>query len=131
MPFPSTEHQFKPGNPGGPGRKKGSTFERIRELLDQDHIQGKPIPAGKTVHDLVAEVFIGKLLQGKHPAYWKLFLDRMYGPVIRAIEVSGPGGGSIPVQFENALMRAYGDDDGKNDKTTGTDADQDHIPAED
>jgi len=67
------------GNPGG--RPKGrSLMARLRELLERDTIDGKPIADGKQVADLVAEVIVVRALKGDH-RFLATLLERTEGKV--------------------------------------------------
>lgn len=81
MPFPNPDTQFKPGNKASPGRPKGrSVTARLRDLLDAVEIGGRPLPDGKQVADLLAEVIVRNALKGDH-RYVATVLDRVEGRV--------------------------------------------------
>ena len=66
MPFPNPSTQFKPGRSGNPGgRPSGrSILARLRDLLEQHELSGKPIKGDKQVADLLTEVILRKALEG-------------------------------------------------------------------
>lgn len=67
VPFPSQEHQWKPGQSGNPGgRPKGrSILARIRELLDRTaNLDGTPLEGGRTLGDVLAEQVLRNALGG-------------------------------------------------------------------
>jgi hypothetical protein len=80
MPFPSVEHQFKPGQHANPrGRPPGrSITARLRELLESRTIDGQKIQGGKQVADLVAEAIVTKAQKGDY-RFCALLLERTEG----------------------------------------------------
>ena len=89
MPFPNPDTKFKPGpewrgNPGGRPRGRSVTA-RLRDLLDAVDIGGKPLPDGKQVADLLAEVLIKNALKGDH-RFVATVLDRTEGRVVDKAE---------------------------------------------
>lgn len=113
MPFPNPDTQFKPGNRASPGRPKGrSVTDRLRELLDAAELGGKPLPDGKQVADLLAEVLIKNALKGDH-RFVATVLDRAEGRAVDRTEITGKDGSplvqpAIRVEFVSAAKR---DDD--------------------
>lgn len=76
-PHPNPKYQFKPGNPGGPGRPKGRTITgTLRDMLDADKLGGKPIGEGKKVMDLLCEVILREALKGD-VQFVKLAVERV------------------------------------------------------
>lgn len=78
---PPVEYQWKKGQSGNPGgMKKGATSltARLRALLDATELGGKPLPNGKQVADLVAEVILKAALKGDH-RFVSTLLDRVDG----------------------------------------------------
>jgi len=82
---------FTPGHSGNPtGRpKKRLITDRIERLLKQ-----REPKTGKLYADLVAEGLIKEFSKGRNA---KELLDRIEGPVVQAIEHSGPNGEAINV----------------------------------
>lgn len=73
--FPSREHQFKPGNPGGPGRPRVKTIlEVMRDRLEQDTGLGD----GRTWAEEVTDQWLEMIADGDTGALKEL-LNRMYG----------------------------------------------------
>jgi hypothetical protein len=73
---------WKPGQSGNPaGKPKGrSVTARLRDLLDAVELGGKPVPDGKQVADLLAEVILKNALKGDH-RFVSTVLDRTEGKV--------------------------------------------------
>jgi Family of unknown function (DUF5681) len=92
MPFPNKEHQWKPGQSGNPGgRPKGrSLTSRIRDLLDTNEIDGKPIEDGKQVADLVVDVIIERALRGDFK-FVDLVMNRIDGKLPDTVVVDSNG----------------------------------------
>lgn len=90
MPFPNPDTQFKPGRSGNPlGKPRGrSVTARLRDLLDASEIGGKPLPNGKQVADLLAEVLLKNALKGDH-RFVATVLDRVDGKVGDSVEHTG------------------------------------------
>lgn len=80
--FPSKKHQFKKGNPGGPGRPKGdlSIVAALRRTLDQE----RPELKGKKIADAIAERLVRMALEGDFKAIKEL-IDRFDGPIKQEI----------------------------------------------
>lgn len=77
-PNPSPETRFRSGRSGNPGgRPKGrSVTSRLRRLLlSTKDLSGKPIPDGKQLADLVAEVLVKQTLAGEFK-FAKLLVER-------------------------------------------------------
>jgi hypothetical protein len=93
------KYQFAPGQSGNPGgRPKGrSVTSRLRELLEQGEINGKPLRNGQQVADLVTRVIIQKVLSGD-PQFVKILLDRTEGKPTERKEISGEDGGPIKIK---------------------------------
>lgn len=63
------------------GRPKGSTLTgRLRDLLEQDEVNGHAIRDGRQVADLLVEVIAKRALRGEF-RYVKFVLDRTEGKV--------------------------------------------------
>jgi hypothetical protein len=84
---PPVEHRFKPGHPGGPGRPKGpSLTNRVMRLLaKRKDLDGKPLPNGKRLVDLMAETILREALAGNYP-FVKEVLERCEGKVTDRIQ---------------------------------------------
>ncbi len=72
------------GNPGGRPRGR-SVSARLRALLEGTAVGGKPLPDGKAVANLVAEVILTHALKGD-PRFVALLLDRVEGKVKERVE---------------------------------------------
>lgn len=74
------------GNRGGPGRPSNAFKEYCARLLE----------------DRACQAQVRRVLRdASHPAFaalWKAIAERAYGKAPQAVEVSGPGGGAVPVQ---------------------------------
>lgn len=82
-PDPSPSTRFPPGQSGNPGGKPvgaRSVSSRLRELLESNTINGKPIRDGKQVADLVTEVIMAHALKGDF-RFMDLLLNRTEGKV--------------------------------------------------
>src|SRR4051812_18914927 len=75
---PPEAHRFPPGRSGNPGgRPPGRSLTALlREILDSGTFGGKALPQGKTVADVLAEVFVREALKGKFP-FAKEVLERV------------------------------------------------------
>ena len=93
MAFPNIATQFKPGNCANPnGRPKGpSLTTRLRELLEKNTINGKPIEDGQQVADLLASVIINMALKGDF-RFVDLVINRVDGKVRDEVTVNGNDG---------------------------------------
>jgi hypothetical protein len=92
MPFPSKEHQWKPGfcpNPGGRPRGRSLTA-RLNDLLDKNEINGEPVKDGKQVADLVIEVIIERALRGDFK-FVDLVFNRIDGKLSDTLVVDSNG----------------------------------------
>ena len=107
MPNPENLKPWKPGQSGNPaGKARGrSVTSRLRDLLDAVELGGKPIPNGKQVADLLAEVIVKNALKGDH-RFVATVLDRAEGKVVDKTEITGKDGGPIDLtDARAALMR--------------------------
>jgi hypothetical protein len=97
------DRKFPPGVSGNPnGRPKGrSLTARLRDLLDEYELNGKRLPYGKQVADLVVEGLVIGAAKGNSRNLQELF-NRVEGKVTDRVEHSGPGGGPIAI---NATVR--------------------------
>ena len=100
---PPVETRFKPGQSGNPGgRPKGrSLTARLRELLEKGEINGKPIPGGRQVADLVVEAMVKGAIKGNSKLIVEV-LDRNDGKVPEKHEHMGPDGG--PMAFDGTVL---------------------------
>jgi hypothetical protein len=82
---PSELTQFKPGNPGGPGRppKSRAWLEILEEILDSNKLLGEENPTGKTNRELLLERAVYLAAKGDF-RYFKEIIDRCIGPVPKA-----------------------------------------------
>jgi len=72
-------HRFKPGNPGGPGRPKGSLTKLLREAGERgDYERGREL----------AEKVWQRALHGELTCI-KLLYDRVDGPPVQQVEHQG------------------------------------------
>lgn len=80
---------FKPGNPGGPGRPKGS--RSIEALFDEaiTMLVAKGKKEGIGIIDLEAEILMTMLSKARagNPKMIELWLDRRFGKVKQPVEV--------------------------------------------
>lgn len=103
------DHQWKPGqsgNPNGrPKRKLSDRLERIaecpvpedlRKWLVKKRLISKNLPTASTFGDIIALVQFIEALGGSTKAF-KEITDRIEGKATARIELSGPDGGTIPV----------------------------------
>ncbi len=99
------------GNPGGRPRGR-SVSARLRALLEGTAVGGQPLPDGKAVADLVAEVILTHALKGD-PRFVALLLDRVEGKVTERVEaeVNQAGAGRIKII---KVVRPAGGDPGPN-----------------
>jgi hypothetical protein len=104
---PENLKPFPPGISGNPnGRPKGrSLTARLRDLLDQYELEGKQIPDGKQVADLVVEGLVIGAAKGNSRNLQELF-NRVEGKVTDRVEHVGGNGG--PIEF-NATVRQVAD----------------------
>jgi len=78
--MPSKDHQFKVGNPGGPGRPKGKSLTaRIEEALASPSRE-----PGKDRGQIIAEVLVHEAEIGNMKAI-EMILDRVDGKVSEKI----------------------------------------------
>jgi hypothetical protein len=84
---------FKPGQSGNPGgRPKGrSLTARLRDLLDQYELNGKRLPDGKQVADLVVEGLVLGAAKGGSRQLQEVF-NRVEGKVTQRVDVTSKGG---------------------------------------
>ena len=64
MPFPSVEHQFKVGNPGGPGRPRKHPRKTRGVPWDQYRAEGADVEA-------LAEVWAAQIVEGQPTAVYR------------------------------------------------------------
>ncbi len=91
---PPLESRFRPGrsgNPAGRPRRK-SLGERISTLLARTELDGRALPEGMCVADLLAEAIVKEALKGKF-AFAKEILGRTEGKV--ADRIAEPDGGPL------------------------------------
>lgn len=76
---------FKPGNPGGPGRRKGirSATDIVSEMLSEPS-QLRP---GLTREQSIWQVACDKAEEGDRH-FWNALVDRGYGPVVKRVEMT-------------------------------------------
>jgi hypothetical protein len=97
VPFPSRDHQFRPGGPGGPGRPRGpSITARLNRLLRRRELAGQPMPDGLTIADVAAEVIAREALKGSVP-FMAMLLERTDGKAVDRVEHDG--GMTIRVEY--------------------------------
>lgn len=72
--------QFKPGNPGGPGRPKGSISltTRLKQALAATKVCGKDVPEGMDVAQALIESAIVHAIKG-NPSFFHAILERVDG----------------------------------------------------
>ncbi len=86
--------QFKPGESGNPsGRPKSPFTDAARRLADQIV---KADAEKRTFADLAVRGMYNEAIKGNVQAFSAL-ADRLEGKPMQAHEVSGPGGGAIPL----------------------------------
>jgi hypothetical protein len=92
------DYQFKPGQSGNPGGrpKDRSPTAVMREVLDRNEIDGKPIKGGRQVLDLMIEVAAKRALMGDYN-FFREFMNRMDGKVRDKLELQG--GLTIRVEY--------------------------------
>lgn len=90
---------FLPGQSGNPnGRPKGrSITSRLRDILEREEINGKPLRDGKQVADLVAEALIKGARRGDIRHLQEL-LNRVEGKVPDKHMVTGADGGVLKIK---------------------------------
>jgi hypothetical protein len=86
---PENLRPFPPGVSGNPnGRPKGrSLTARLRDLLDQYEINGKRVPNGKQVADLVVEGLVLGAAKGNSRNLQEVF-NRVEGKVTERVEIN-------------------------------------------
>lgn len=85
----SEEHRddqgrFTTGNPGGPGRPKGSKNFSIKSALEKA-IEGTAKENGESILDTLARRALKEAAEGDF-RFWKELIDRFDGPVKQQIE---------------------------------------------
>jgi hypothetical protein len=83
------DRKFPPGVSGNPnGRPKGrSLTARLRDLLDQYELNGKRLPAGKQVADLVVEGLVLGAAKGNSRNLQEVF-NRVDGKLTERVEIN-------------------------------------------
>ena len=75
---PPTHTQFKQGNPGGPGRPKGSSLTRhLRAILEEEH-------RGVTVAEALVRIATQRALKGDYRFFKEIF-DRAEGRSVERV----------------------------------------------
>ena len=96
--LPPKETQFKPGNPGGPGRRpdpaKGITRALRRLLADGMEIDGKHV----NITEALARRAVTMALSGKDIRWWQAVIERNEGKVPDKTELTGKDGEPIKVE---------------------------------
>jgi hypothetical protein len=73
--------QFKPGNPGGPGRPRHDTWlDILKRRLQDTQLLGEAVPNGMTNQEFLVDCCI-KHAMGGNFQFLKEILDRTIGPV--------------------------------------------------
>jgi hypothetical protein len=82
MGFPNKSTQFRPGNPGGPGRpRKRPITERLIEQLAATRYEGWEFAPGETVADLVAQRWIHLIIDEQDVTALRELLARLEGRI--------------------------------------------------
>jgi hypothetical protein len=83
---------YKPGQSGNPGgRPKGRSLTAIvRELLESNTIAGRPIPQGRAVAEVLADVIVKEALKGKF-TFAKEVWDRTEGKLPDRVDLTSNG----------------------------------------
>lgn len=113
---PPIEHQFKPGNPGGPGMPKGHRTMKtiLQEIYDTEIIGIDPKtnePRKMTMGEAIAMGQFKMAAKGNTKAF-NAIMDRLEGKV--ALPISGPDGSPLtmfPPQINLIGVRNKRDDD--------------------
>jgi hypothetical protein len=88
---PREDTQFKPGNPGGPGRPKGrSISEELKAILGEHSLNDRPRKDGKLISRQMAEELAKKALGRRSNASLQaidMVMDRTEGKVPQAIQL--------------------------------------------
>ena len=96
---PPVEHQFKPGNPGGPGRPKEKPLtDALRKALAADD--------GKAIEALIKKG-LAKARAGDF-RFWKEIVERIDGKVLEQMDVTSAGeplGVQLPEEEAAAFYR--------------------------
>jgi hypothetical protein len=77
--------RFGKGNPGGPGRPKGSTGFSIKAALDRAISESIREEDGRSILDALARTAIKAAAEGDF-RFWKELIDRLDGPIKQQIE---------------------------------------------
>lgn len=91
--IPPKEHQFKPGNPGGPGRPKKGMLTRLLEKELKKIGPDKRSEAQKLIESVLKRAKAG------NAALVKEIFERVEGKVPFDHFIGGPGGGPIQVKL--------------------------------
>jgi hypothetical protein len=92
MPFPNPATQFKPGCQPGPGRPKGTSLTtKLRDMLEKNELDGKPIANDRQVADLLVEVIVNAALKGDF-RFVDLVINRVDGKLRDEVESNGSDG---------------------------------------
>ena len=70
---------WKPGQSGNPGGRLRGFNRIIKDLLKQTHLNGEPVPGGRTVEEALAETVLARAIKGDNNCLVQI-LDRIYGP---------------------------------------------------
>jgi hypothetical protein len=93
-PAKTEPYRFQPGQSGNPGgRPRKLVSDAYQRVLEQEATYGKQKGTGA---DLLAAKMWRQAMNGKIQAAVEL-ADRVEGKAIQGHEVSGPGGGAIPL----------------------------------
>lgn len=77
--------RFGKGNPGGPGRPKGSGGFSIKAALDRAIAESVREEDGRSILDALARTAIKAAADGDF-RFWKELIDRLDGPIKQQIE---------------------------------------------
>ncbi len=102
--------KFQPGNPGGPGRPPKVVEDAQRSVLLELFSDAEE---RAVVKNMIAIAKRRNALQSSAAISAATWLwDRKYGKVKDQVELSGPGGGAIPIEVLIEVPREPVDSDG-------------------